>query len=134
MDIVMGSHTTPPFEPPNGMLTSAHFQVIQAASAFTSSSVTFRSKRMPPLAGPRDVRLRRIRRPAGPQLHRIFLRDYNIIGVLRGPREAGDIAGRIGVMVLIRRELHAGTEGAHLRGEADRIGDPRRDDDPAFRK
>ena len=31
------------------------FQVIQAASAFTSSSVTCMSKRMPPLPGPRDV-------------------------------------------------------------------------------
>src|SRR5256886_1199454 len=37
------------------MFTSAHFQVIQAASALTSSSVTFRSNRMPPFAGPRDV-------------------------------------------------------------------------------
>ena len=55
MDMVAGSHTTPPLAPPNGMLTSAHFQVIQAASAFTSSSVTFKSKRIPPLAGPRDV-------------------------------------------------------------------------------
>ena len=55
MDIVLGSHTTPPLEPPNGMLTSAHFHVIHAASALTSSSVTLRSKRMPPLAGPRDV-------------------------------------------------------------------------------
>ncbi len=50
-----GSQTTPPLAPPNGMFTTAHFQVIQAASAFTSSSVTAVSKRMPPLAGPRDV-------------------------------------------------------------------------------
>ncbi len=50
-----GSQTTPPLEPPKGMFTTAHFQVIQAASAFTSSSVTFRSNRMPPLAGPREV-------------------------------------------------------------------------------
>ena len=46
---------TPPLAPPKGMLTTAHFQVIQAASAVTSSSVTFMSKRMPPLAGPREV-------------------------------------------------------------------------------
>jgi hypothetical protein len=50
-----GSQITPPFAPPNGMFTTAHFQVIHAASAFTSSRVTFMSKRMPPLAGPRDV-------------------------------------------------------------------------------
>ncbi len=34
---------TPPLAPPNGMFTTAHFQVIQAASARTSSSVTFLS-------------------------------------------------------------------------------------------
>ena len=53
--MVVGSHTTPPFDPPNGMFTSAHFHVIQAASALTSSNVTFRSNRMPPFAGPREV-------------------------------------------------------------------------------
>ena len=41
--------------PPNGRFTTAHFQVIQAASAVTSSRFTAMSKRMPPLAGPRDV-------------------------------------------------------------------------------
>ena len=50
-----GSQTTPPLDPPKGMLTTAHFQVIQAASALTSSRVTLVSKRMPPLAGPREV-------------------------------------------------------------------------------
>ncbi len=55
MDIAVGSQTTPPLEPPNGIFTRAHFQVIHAASALTSSNVTLRSKRMPPLAGPRDV-------------------------------------------------------------------------------
>jgi len=49
------AQTTPPFEPPKGMFTTAHFHVIHAASAFTSSSVTLRSKRIPPLAGPREV-------------------------------------------------------------------------------
>ena len=53
--ILSGSQTTPPFAPPNGMFTTAHFHVIHAASAFTSSSVTFMSNRIPPLAGPRDV-------------------------------------------------------------------------------
>jgi hypothetical protein len=31
---------TPPFAPPNGTLTTAHFHVIHAASARTSSSET----------------------------------------------------------------------------------------------
>ncbi len=53
--MVVGSQITPPFPPPNGRFTTAHFQVIQAASALTSSSVTARSNRMPPLAGPREV-------------------------------------------------------------------------------
>ena len=35
-----GSHTTPPFAPPNGSAMSAHFQVIHIASAFTSSRVS----------------------------------------------------------------------------------------------
>ena len=40
IDILLGSQTTPPLPPPYGMLTVAHFQVIQEASALTSSSVT----------------------------------------------------------------------------------------------
>ena len=55
MESWKGSHETPPLAPPNGMFTTAHFHVIQAASAVTSSSVTAVSKRMPPLAGPREV-------------------------------------------------------------------------------
>ena len=39
-DIVFGSQITPPFAPPNGIFTTAHFHVIQLASARTSSSVT----------------------------------------------------------------------------------------------
>ena len=39
-DIRCGSHTTPPFAPPYGSPTTAHFQVIHIASALTSSSVT----------------------------------------------------------------------------------------------
>ena len=57
-----GSQITPPFEPPNGRFTTAHFHVIHAASAFTSSRLTCMSKRMPPLAGPRDV-LYKTRKP-----------------------------------------------------------------------
>ena len=36
----VGSTITPPFAPPNGMLTTAHFHVIHIASAFTSSRLT----------------------------------------------------------------------------------------------
>jgi hypothetical protein len=36
----LGSTTTPPFAPPYGMFTQAHFQVIHIDSALTSSSVT----------------------------------------------------------------------------------------------
>ena len=39
-DIFDGSQMTPPLPPPNGMWATAHFQVIQAASAVTSSSDT----------------------------------------------------------------------------------------------
>ena len=35
-----GSQMTPPLAPPKGMFTTAHFHVIQLASARTSSSVT----------------------------------------------------------------------------------------------
>jgi hypothetical protein len=48
-----GSHVTPPFAPPNGTSTSAHFQVIHIASARTSSMSVLGWKRNPPLAGPR---------------------------------------------------------------------------------
>ena len=51
-----GSQMTPPLAPPKGMFTTAHFQVIHAESARTSSRVTFLSNRIPPLPGPaRDV-------------------------------------------------------------------------------
>ena len=53
IDSVAGSHVTPPLPPPNGRSTTAHFHVIQNASAVTSSSVTPGWKRMPPFAGPR---------------------------------------------------------------------------------
>jgi hypothetical protein len=39
-DICFGLQMMPPLPPPYGMPTVAHFQVIQDASAFTSSSVT----------------------------------------------------------------------------------------------
>ena len=51
--IVVGSHVTPPFAPPNGTSTSAHFQVIHMASARTSSTSVAGWKRRPPFAGPR---------------------------------------------------------------------------------
>ncbi len=40
-EIALGSTVMPPLAPPNGMLTTAHFQVIHIASALTSSRVTF---------------------------------------------------------------------------------------------
>src|SRR5216683_301478 len=55
IDILCGSQITPPLAPPKGMLTTAHFQVIQLARARTSSSVTSGEYRMPPLAGPRAI-------------------------------------------------------------------------------
>ena len=36
----LGSRRTPPFAPPYGMPTTAHFHVIHIASAFTSSTET----------------------------------------------------------------------------------------------
>ncbi len=54
-DILFGSQMTPPFAPPNGISTTAHFQVIHAASARTSSRLTSGAKRIPPLPGPRTV-------------------------------------------------------------------------------
>ena len=39
-DMFLGSQIMPPLAPPKGMLTTAHFHVIQLASARTSSSVT----------------------------------------------------------------------------------------------
>ncbi len=53
IESVLGSQVTPPLAPPNGRSTTAHFQVIQKASAVTSSSVTPGWKRMPPFDGPR---------------------------------------------------------------------------------
>src|SRR4051794_23329179 len=55
MDIFLGSQITPPLAPPNGILTTAHFHVIQLARARTSSSVTSGAYRTPPLAGPRAM-------------------------------------------------------------------------------
>ncbi len=43
----------PPLPPPSGMSATAHFQVIQVASARTMSNVSDGWKRMPPLLGPR---------------------------------------------------------------------------------
>ena len=48
-----GSTVTPPLAPPNGIPSAAHLKVIQKASDWTSSMLTFGWKRMPPLVGPR---------------------------------------------------------------------------------
>ena len=53
--IARGSQVTPPFAPPNGTSTSAHFQVIHIARARTSSRSAWGWKRSPPLAGPRET-------------------------------------------------------------------------------
>ena len=45
----------PPFAPPKGIFTTAHFHVIQLASARTSSRFTSGAYRNPPLAGPRAI-------------------------------------------------------------------------------
>jgi hypothetical protein len=37
----LGSQITPPFPPPKGMSTTAHFQLIHIESAITSSRLTF---------------------------------------------------------------------------------------------
>ena len=50
-----GSQRTPPFPPPKGRSTTAHFHVMAMAKAATSSLVRAGWKRNPPLAGPRAV-------------------------------------------------------------------------------
>ena len=55
IESALGSTVMPPLAPPNGMLTTAHFQVIHIASALTSSSVTPGWNRMPPFEGPRAI-------------------------------------------------------------------------------
>ena len=40
IESALGSTSMPPLAPPYGRFTTPHFQVIHAASAFTSSSVT----------------------------------------------------------------------------------------------
>ena len=40
LDMRVGSQTTPPLPPPNGSCATAHFHVIHAASAVTSSRLT----------------------------------------------------------------------------------------------
>src|SRR5208337_917387 len=54
-DILCGSQMMPPLAPPNGIFTTAHFHVIQLASARTSSRVTSGAYRIPPLHGPRAI-------------------------------------------------------------------------------
>jgi len=51
-DISFGLQTTPPFAPPKGKSSKAHFHVIQAASARTVSIVSSGWNRMPPLVMP----------------------------------------------------------------------------------
>src|SRR5260221_386168 len=55
LDMRLGSQMMPPLAPPKGTLTTAGFQVIHAARAFTSSRVTLGWERMPPFPGPRGI-------------------------------------------------------------------------------
>src|SRR5258708_20591249 len=52
LDIRLGSQMTPPLAPPKGTLTTAVFQVIHAARALTSSSVTAGGYSIPPFPRP----------------------------------------------------------------------------------
>src|SRR2546425_11205179 len=53
LDKTFGSHFTAPLAPPKGMFATAHFHVIQAAKALTSSRLTSGEYLMPPFDGPR---------------------------------------------------------------------------------
>ncbi len=53
--IARGLQRTPPFAPPYGKRSRAHFHVIHTASAAHSPSVTSGSKRTPPFVGPRTL-------------------------------------------------------------------------------
>src|SRR4029077_8118654 len=54
----------------------------------------------------RDQRLRDPLRPAAAELHGIFFSDYNITAHPPAPREPVQIARTVGVMILIRQQLH----------------------------
>ena len=54
-DSACGSQRIPPFAPPYGSRSSAHFHVIHVASAAHSPSDTSGSYRMPPFVGPSTV-------------------------------------------------------------------------------
>jgi hypothetical protein len=60
-----GSTVTPPLPPPKGKSASAHFQLIQTASAATSPMSTLRAKRVPPGRPVRHMVLDAVAREGG---------------------------------------------------------------------
>ena len=92
IDILCGSQITPPLAPPKGMLTTAHFQVIQLARARTSSSVT--SGAVADAAFSRAARNRMLDAESGEDLeaavihlHRDVDREF-AIGITQNPPKA----------------------------------------------
>src|SRR3989454_2604481 len=102
--------------------------ILASGSVPTGHSVqsVFQHRAVPlPLDGkPRDQRLGHVARPPAAELHGVLLSDYNIIRPGRASHEAREIGLRVGVMILIRLELHDSAETAQLRCERLRIGDP----------
>src|SRR2546427_10962369 len=71
---------------------------------------------LPPDGQDRHQRLARVGRPPVAQFHSILLRDYNIIGRGLGPHQPREVGLVVGVMVLVRHELHARSLGPDLHG------------------
>src|SRR2546421_12027634 len=63
------------------------------------------------------------RSPPAAELYGVFLGDYNIIRLGGAPHEPRDVGPVIGVVILIRLELHRRAEAAQLDREALGIGD-----------
>src|SRR5947209_138961 len=84
---------------------------------------------LPPHGKAGDQRLGGIRWPAAAELHSVFLGDYNIIRPGGALHEARDVGPVIGVMILIRLELHNRAEAAQLGREAPGLGDTRGGED-----
>src|SRR3989449_11299310 len=88
--------------------------ILASGSVPTGHSVqsVFQHRAVPlPLDGkPRDQRLGHVARPPAAELHGVLLSDYNIIRPGRASHEAREIGLRVGVMILIRLELHDRSE------------------------
>src|SRR5712691_7713907 len=70
----------------------------------------------------RDEGLGRTPGPLATELHRVLFSDYNIIPLGGGPHEPLEVCRAIGVMVLVRHELHARASRPELLREAIRVG------------